>query len=1710
MSTRAPTPTTGVHDAFIRQQTPPWLLGTTPQRIAAFKALKPPIPVVYAAPTQPAALPALKHAIGQHWERQNAVDHKLQALNDLQGFAEPLLKNALANYGDIDVRNTYIRLYSSADLPWWTINVIPGEKSQTRTLLEAALHNFSLGETFTDYAFLSGEDVRGQRTPLTFNHATTGEVLSAEIFKTLCRDLDLGARYQRELHAALGLSAPTVEASLRHKVIASLKAGLDSAAHLALAQQDIGEDDYALIQAMLTGRPGPLTLGGQAIEFYTLDLLDTRLPGILIIATQTADWGTGRMLAYVPNDPHHPLKHYPSSLDFVQELTRQLRDEPPAPGESPVRYQQFFSQFVAQQQRGAFFAELNSLLATVRWHPRDPTDNRPNWRAQPVETPNLRLKVAPVREDSANRSSDPGQHDLWHYLYRVKHNKVLNDAQEIAVSTAYADRMARWAWWDNLGKIVSDLLNAALLVITPFVPGVGELMLAYTAYQLADEVFEGVIDWAEGQGLEALEHVFAVVQNVIELATFGAAGKVGEVARLKLSPFVEGLKPVQTPSGHTRLWHPDLSPYQHPALDLSPRARADENGLHRHNGKQLLRHDGQHYEVRQDPVSGQHHLQHPRRPDAYRPRVRLNGNGTVVHELEQPRTWSNRQLLRRLGPMTDGLSDAELEDARRISGVDHGHLRRLYTDNQPTPPLLADTLQQRTSEHYASASVQRIRSAQPLDPAALWFEQTITELPGWPREKGLQVFERSDLSGASRTYGNREASGNDLVRISLADVLDGRLPEQVLATLDDAHANQLLGYIETPAQRPQALRNLLADYVASKSTEVARDHYLRHQASSDPKVELLREQYPELPLSIAEQLVRHTRPGQRQTLSDAKRLPLDVSNRARELAFEATSTRAFAPIYREQPLSPTSENLALNTLRLYSDALANVRLEVREAHVTGALRVRVGAEDAPHARVLIRGTDGRYRVRGDTAQPLSEPTDFYSAVLLALSADASKTPLFALNEGELFRQWLVRKTQPPTHRRLALAQPPIRTEAERETLVLLTGGNSFSRLGGAQAPNPQLTATRIKRLLPEMSEQGVERFSEVVEGAEGGQLLERIEGEKNTLSTQLDSFVRGPTRWPAKSRLEAVERQARALFADKLLECWQDGYTQQYDEYRSLRTPTVLDLSELPWPERMPELTQDFHHVTQLYLFGSGFSDEHASFLLHFPSLRRLDLSDNVLTAVPPAVGKMRALTHLDLSNNRLILDPASHEHLRGRHRLRELALSNNPLGTAPDISQMPSLTGLLLSHTQISEWPGGLFAQPRGEDFILQMPGNPITHLPQVPPASDEALTIALARVDYRTLTADYQDLYEHYREAHGLDPHRHYDPKGESGPWLEGLDDAQQHAFKATWYALEHEHGSQGFFEVISSLEDPEFFESEEDQTLYARDLGILRRQVWRMFQAMEADGELRQRVFRQTSFPGLCADAGMQIFNGLGIEVEASQARLFSRTASEREERLVTLARGAARLKLLANVARADIAHRLKPLELGGLGLRLNTQMIDSLPGTVDEVEVHLAYQTRLARRLDLPWVSEHMVYRSTAGVSDAAIDQAYNAVQALSEGDGLVNQMLLEPYWERFLKEQYAPEYDANEQSIDEQFDALDELYSEQQALAQDVDLSEEQRAIWHTALQARARELGLDATQWLPDPSMSEVQYNQALNDLGERRQQWLRDQTRLLLDRLDQ
>ena len=1644
------TPFNGAHYSNIRDTLPDWLTQTTPSRLAELKSAN----LKTGSPT-----PSLKAAIADHWHRQNPLDKRLGALNDVYAFTEPLLKNALRpDYGDIDVRNTYLRIYVDPAKAWWTLNVTRAQAGKTFSLLDAALYNFAASDTFRDFAFLGPEDARGQRDVLSIPHRTTGAQLTAQRFKAICRTLDIGAQYQQQLSQALGFNNPTVARALRDETVARLKAALNAVAHIALHKGDLTHHGHAAILKVVND------LDTAPFHAHTLSLMNVALVGIVLFISTPGS----RVIAYVADDPEHPLKEYPSPQAFMAELSRQLRDK--------AHYQTFFSRFVPHAQRGGFFAGLNA-------------------RQSPA---NLHFSVLRWQDDYPQRSPSPATDTLWHYLHRSHLNKVVNDARDIALSTADVDRRARWAWWDNLEQMLSDVLNAALLVLTPFVPGLGELMLAYSAYQIMNEVFEGIVDWAQGRTIEAWEHLIGVADSVIQFALFAAGGQIGTLARLKLSPFVEGLVPVERADGERRLWNPDIRPYAQKNLRIPEGSTPSPAGLHQHLGKTLLALDTHHVEVQYDPLEDTHRAIHPERPHAYRPHLYLNGDGAIVHEGERPRTWERPQLLRRLGHRVQPFSDTQLEQLRIASGTEDGALRRMYVHNEPLPPLLDASLKRLEAVESLKVASEQIRTGKALnpDPASDWFEQMVTELDGWPRNKALHVFLKPDLTGSSHRYGAADALPADTLRLSLGEVLSGRLPERVLGFLDEAQITALLGREVPMDQRVHVLREQLANYVLSQTGDIAPAIHRVWEASDEPGIVGLRQGHPDLDLSLARPLADTALPSERQTLADHQRWPLRLLNQASELHVSAESVRAFEGFYSPAAPNPATENLVLKALLFHTDALSDLHIEIREVSVNGTLRSQAGPHAATTRRVLVHCRLG-YAVFNAENRQLHGPTTLYEALLHGLPTDVGYTP----GEGEAFKQWLVTRLEPLTERRTVIAPPDTHRVMDRHTQQLL-GGPMLSSCQPAPAQTSTALAREVLQMLfPSLNEQRLSRFIDEIPAAQLNTTLNELVLEKQTLRTQLRAWKQSPTHHPKGSRQDYEQRIRRKRLIHVLEHCWGDRFAEYTDQWGSTQSGARLELDGVPLPESLPVLNANFEHVTYLGLSQSGFDQTHVALLTYFPSLRFLDLSHNNITALPPALHTMRFMQHLNLSNNRLTMHAEGLLRLRNLRRLHTLALNNNPLRATPDITLMPDLRRLDLSYAQINQWPVGLFAHPRNDAFVLDLSGNPITRLPAVIPGSPSARTVARTRLNRNALIDDQRDLFERYRTEAGLDPHRTYEPQGNSGPWMEGADPATRDIREHLWDAVEQEHGSQGFFEVIKFLEPPEFFETTEDAARYAANLPALTQQVWRLVNAAHADSALRERLFQLSSFPGRCGDGGAQIFNEMGIDVMASEARRFSLSLSELQDRLVTLAKGTARLKQLGQVAREDIARRLRPTEAGGDGLRLSSQMVEGVPGTVDEVDVHLAYQTSLANRLDLPWLSDHMLYRETARVSPSQIEQAYTTVLELGQGDGLVNQMLLETYWEKLLQETHDSLFQANTDTYAQKFYRLDDLQSLH------AQWLKEQQPHQREQLKALAEELEVPETVVFADEPISDELYNRLLNDLGYNEKEWMRRLTRIALDK---
>ncbi|MFJ3371286.1 dermonecrotic toxin domain-containing protein [Pseudomonas sp. NPDC086251] len=1540
-------PPESVHYELIKKAIPPWLENASLRRISALKTARLQILAWYKS-ASPAVHRHLKNDLKLSWAAQNNVDQALSNLQDVHAFAKPLLQHALnERFGvEDDVEHTWLRLYAPVNSSWWVHDFASGTQSRTISLLEAALHNFSSGETFTrDSEFITRPDARGH-----FAVKHLKQKISIEQFKSLCRELDIGGRYEQHLNECL-LPANTVANNvLRHKVILSQKSALNVAARMALMKNDIDQDAYDVVQGMLDDRRN-LQWRGQAVSYYNLSMMDAPLTGVVLIAP---DVFTAKaivpVIAYIPHDPEHPLKQYPSSLEFMAELTRQLRDTT-----SPENYQKFFSQFVDQQQRGHFFAGLNERLSKVKWQPVEPGSNLPNWRDTPVDNSNLQFALSKVQDDRQTRFNG----DLWGYFYRQKLNKILNDAREIAVSTEYADRMARWAWWDNLEKILSDMLNVALLVATPLVPGLGQLMLAYTAYQLTDEVVEGLVDLAEGRAAEAGEQAIGVLESVVQLGAFAAGAAIGNVARAQLSPFFEGLKPVQLADGRTRLWNPDLSPYQLQSPALPPEAKPDALGIYPHRDQRILRLEGQHFNVQVDPITGQQRIQHPQRADAYAPTLRHNGQGAWVSETENPREWEGPTLMRRLGHATDSFSDDQLEQIRQISSTHESALRQMHMDNAAPPPLLIDTLQ--------------------------------------------------------------------------------RLGSTVPAT--------------TPLSADMAL---------------------------------LFNEFPDLPDTVAQGILANASAAERQQIEQKKRLPLRLKSQARELQFETQSVRAAHGLYDDTLINIDTERLVLGTLRINSDTFGELRVEIREGTFDGELRSSAGPENAARVRVLIHDGAGKYEVRDGSNQPIHAADGFFDALLQATKRNGQNALGFKPGDAERFRQWIMVKIEPPGERRTLLATPPIRAVPEHQTLLLVRG--AFTSRAG------ETLHERILDLHKDFSDSEVDAFADaLIAKGEPMQAIEQRENELDELRVILNrwEYQREPTWGPGSTAFRDGGGQ-------HIAECLLNSFKRKYSDIGRRADPDSysLDLStemlplnlETWWSKRPPELHKFLDKITVLKLGNTRFSSEANGVLKAFPNLRELSARRCDLTSLPESIASLHRLERLQLSDNAIVLDARAVEQLKHLTYLEILRLDGNPLSLPPDIGRMPRLKVVALNNTGLTSWPEGTLAKTRPRGFLLDLRENPVDLIPEVVPGSAHAWVIARTRLDVGSLSELNQLRYQEIRRSLNLppeplvasttpinvvinstNPDNWTDVPGwgidRTTHWLELTDDPQAHRF----LTVVHETKNSA------------------DYRLGGEPRRQLMQRVVRMLDAVYIDTDLRQKLYTMAIAPVDCADAGAQLFNHMGIQVLASEAYSYSTDTLELERKLVTLAQGAARLEHVNEIARADVASR---------------------GGDPDDVEVYLAYQTGLADRLQLPWQSEGMLFRPVSGVTDAMIDQAYDTVLALGEGDGLVDKMLEQAFWESYLDETFPIQIKANRRAYLNKYELLETLRSTQREWAEST--SDLRRAELRNSLNGLMNDLPVPATVVFADEPISEAIFDRLLVDLGDEEKELSRRLTREALRRAGQ
>ncbi|QBF26939.1 leucine-rich repeat domain-containing protein [Pseudomonas tructae] len=737
------------------------------------------------------AAPYLREALldsqAQLRRSQMALARSLKGLQSIAGFAEPLLRaRLLADHGlSASLPGSeLIRVYQTYH--WTGARYLNSHDRQS--LLEAALHNFGDDVSFSaDSALALSADIEVEPIMVSSFVTISPDLPAHELhlpseryrikrlplspadFAQSCRQLDLGRQYQDHLQALY--EAPANRTQVREQGAAVYRDQLRVALALAHLHHHLDRPAIRAVQALLDGK---------ARRCWVLGLLGATLHDALAIDADDAG-----VLLYLPGDTES-LQQYADFASLGQALQTRLL----APG-----FRRLLIGRVPLEQRASVLDKLRQRLDAS-----DTGNAEAHW--QPRADAKLQIARGTLVEP------------LFGYLQDRHLERLKAEARLLAVPTADADVQASDARKQRLESFGLNVLNLASF----FIPGLGEIMLAVTAWQLLNECIDGVEDWYLGDRDTALQHAASVGINLSLIAGLAVAGKVA--TRLFNSPLMERLDPVTLADGSDRLWQPDLAPYRSD-VELPEGLEANQRGQYLLAGKHYIRIEGQLYEQRLDADGEQWRIVHPQRPEAWQPPLLHNDEGAWRAAHEQPLDWTYPTLVRRLNEAYQGYSDAQLQTARLISGIDRAQLRQVHLRGEPCPPLLADSLQRLTpaiepSPHESSASLQ-LRADYPhlnrplaarllrhLQPGEISAWQAGEPLPAWFSLLARQVNNEVPLSRALEGLFVPGLASSDSEHLLLACLqrlpgwspalrleLRGASPEgPLLASIGDASARQ--------------------------------------------------------------------------------------------------------------------------------------------------------------------------------------------------------------------------------------------------------------------------------------------------------------------------------------------------------------------------------------------------------------------------------------------------------------------------------------------------------------------------------------------------------------------------------------------------------------------------------------------------------------------------------------------------------------------------------------------------------------------------------------------------------------------------------------------------------------------------------------------------------------------------------------------------------
>ncbi|SER62703.1 C-terminal novel E3 ligase, LRR-interacting [Pseudomonas sp. NFACC02] len=683
----------------------------------------------------------------------------LAPLKGIDAFCKPLFAEALAaRFGNRfhPTQDTFfgIALHGHAD-----------PSTVTHTLLEAAMHNFERGEAVTggfDRFSLLGPD--GLPHP---------ETMKYDEFVDLTRGLNLGQKYQDHLKSILepasrpGDGPDVGRQNMRGLFISNDRADMELYARAAVIKKQISPAFGAAMIDLAMSRPEP-SLQGKPLVIQGLKLLDHGIArATLIHPARTWTFTQVPFILYIPQDPVCPMKEYASMEAIEDDLRTRLMD---------LDYQAFFAGLIGERNRAAFFERLNRHL-----FPLMPMDgNRFTtglWERRPDHAAKLLIDF------------DVIEGNLFRSMFNQQMFLMKDNARFLVVPTEDEDaltRRKRLQAWLSLGL---TLANVAAL----YVPLLGSALLVYAGAELVGDVYHGLEDLSHDDFEQGIDHLMSAAAN---LAFMTALAKAGEGERLpepppiKSNAFVGSVIPVKLSNGQTRLWKPDISPFQVDVV-LPEHLSPDIDGVTTVEGRRFIQIDDRTYELHHETDLNKWALKHPHPGHPLSVPLQRNGVGAFRCPGEDPQQWGAEKLFKRLGHSAAGLDEAAARQILSVTGTDEALLREVHQRSAVPPGLLRDTLKRfqldarvRAEQRAGLVSSPNERftalyreSEKPTDPMVQLLQRDFSGLPLHVAEDIIadtSTAERQQIVATGRVaLRHAEAAAWHLRQVRLTRALEG-------------------------------------------------------------------------------------------------------------------------------------------------------------------------------------------------------------------------------------------------------------------------------------------------------------------------------------------------------------------------------------------------------------------------------------------------------------------------------------------------------------------------------------------------------------------------------------------------------------------------------------------------------------------------------------------------------------------------------------------------------------------------------------------------------------------------------------------------------------------------------------------------------------------------------------------------------------------------